>query len=91
MARRRSRSITQAFLNSAEYTNAHTGISNTQFVDALYVDALGRHGAASELHGMGGRHISRAVTRRCCVGHFRIFEAQAHQLPNIEQGWKLVT
>jgi hypothetical protein len=84
-------SITQAFLNSAEYTNAHTGISNTQFVDALYVDALGRHGAASELQGWVGA-ISQGLSRADVAWDIsESSEAQAHQLPNIEQGWKLVT
>ena len=45
------KNLAEAFLNSSEYQNAHTGQGDTQFVDNLYVNALGRHAESAGLQG----------------------------------------
>ncbi len=87
VARRRSgESITQAFLNSAEYTPQFTGISNPQFVDALHVDAASAARSGLRIYRDGWAPYLEGCRARCCVGHFRIASAQAHQVAQYRAG-----
>ncbi len=80
--------ITQAFLNSAESQATYGKLSNSAYVDALYVNALGRHAEANGLsywtdqldHGVAGRPCDVSIT----VGR-----VQNLHLAQIELGWHL--
>jgi len=83
------KNLAQAFLNSHEYQNAHPGQGDAQFVDNLYVNALGRHAESSGLQGWinalshGASHVDVALA----ISESQ--EAQQHHFPQIEQVWLL--
>lgn len=81
--------IAQGFINSAEYQNQHMGMTNTQFVDSLYVDALGRHADPSGLQGWLNALSGGASSAAVAVGIAESSEAQQHHLAQIEAGWLL--
>ncbi|MCP1831708.1 hypothetical protein J2R76_000136 [Bradyrhizobium sp. USDA 4532] len=83
------KNLAQAFLNSPEYQNTHSGLSDAQFVDNLYINALGRHAESTGLqgwtellsHGLPRADVALAISESQ--------EAQQHHLLQIEQGWLL--
>ena len=83
------KNLAQAFLNSPEYQNAHAGQGDAQFIDDLYVNALGRHAESGGLqewinalsHGASHADVALAISESQ--------EAQQHHLLQIEQGWLL--
>jgi hypothetical protein len=81
--------LTEAFLNSPEYQNAHTGQGDTQFIDNLYVNALGRHAESTGLQGWISELSHGASHADVALGISESQEAQQHHLPQIEQGFLL--
>ncbi len=83
------KNLAQTFLNSPEYQNAHAGQGDAQFIDDLYVNALGRHAESAGLqswidalsHGASHADVALSISESQ--------EAQQHHLLQIEQGWLL--
>ncbi len=81
--------ITQAFLNSAESQATYGKLSNSAYVDALYVNALGRHAEANGLsywtdqldHGVSRADLAMSLSQSA--------ESQNLHLAQIELGWHL--
>jgi hypothetical protein len=84
------KNLTQAFLDSPEYQNAHPGQGDAQFIDDLYVNALGRHAESAGLQGWINELSHGASHADVALGISESQEAQQHHLPQIEQGWLLV-
>lgn len=83
--------IADAFLSSSEYRTAHTsGVTSRQFVDILYLNALGRPadsaGEQSWVQALDAGHLTRG---QVAVGIAESSEAQQHLASSIEQGWHL--
>ena len=83
------KNLAQAFLNSPEYQNAHAGQGDAQFIDDLYVNALGRHAESAGLQGWINALSHGASHADVALGISESQEAQQHHLPQIEQGWLL--
>ncbi|WP_143275301.1 NF038122 family metalloprotease [Bradyrhizobium canariense] len=81
-------SVAQSFINSAEYRTQQGGMTNTQFIDSLYVDALGRHADPSGLQDWLSA-LSSSSQASVAVGIAESTEAQQHHLTGIEAGWLL--
>jgi hypothetical protein len=81
-------SVAQGFISSAEYQNQHAGMTNTQLIDSLYVDALGRHADPAGLQGWLNA-LSTTSQATVAVGIAESVEAQQHHLAQIENGWLL--
>jgi hypothetical protein len=82
-------SVVQGFINSVEYQNLHAGMTSAQFIDSLYVNALGRHAEPSGLQGWMNLLSHGASHADVALGVSESQEAQQHLLPQIEQGWLL--
>jgi hypothetical protein len=82
-------SVAQGFMNSAEYQNQHAGMTNTQIIDSLYVDALGRHADPAGLQGWLNALSGGASQASLAIGIAESPEAQQHHLAQIESGWLL--
>ena len=80
-------SVVQGFMNSAEYQNSHAGMTDAQFIDSLYVNALGRHAEPSGLQGW--MNALTGGTSQVAAGIVESLEAQQHHLSQIEAGWLL--
>ena len=81
------KSTIDAFLASQEFTDAHRGQTDAQFVDSLYQSALGRHAEASGLDGWVGA-LSHGTSRSdVALAIAESNEAQVHLAPLIEHGW----
>jgi hypothetical protein len=83
------KNLAQAFLNSPEYQNAHTGQGDVQFIDDLDVNALGRHAESAGLQGWTDALSHGASHADVALAISESQEAQQHHLPQIEQGWLL--
>ena len=83
------KNLAQAFLNSHEYQNAHAGQGEAQFIDDLYVNALGRHAESAGLQGWINALSHGASHADVALGISESQEAQQHHLPQIEKGWLL--
>ncbi|WP_315831395.1 DUF4214 domain-containing protein [Bradyrhizobium prioriisuperbiae] len=83
-------SIAQAFLNSTEYNSSHAGMSDAQFVDSLYVNALGRHADSAGLQGWVNALANGTSHADVAIGIAESAEALNHHLSHIEQSWLLV-
>jgi hypothetical protein len=81
--------VARGFLNSAEYQNTHAGQSDAQFIDNLYVNALGRHAESAGLQGWINALSQGASHADVALGISESQEAQQHHLSQIEQGWVL--
>jgi hypothetical protein len=82
-------SVAQAFMNSVEYQSQHAGMTNTQLIDSLYVDALGRHADPVGLQGWLNAVSGGASQTAEAIGIAESPEAQQHHLAQIESGWLL--
>ncbi|MCJ2023283.1 DUF4214 domain-containing protein, partial [Methylobacterium sp. J-067] len=82
-------SIAQVFLNSPESQATYGKLSNSAYVDALYVNALGRHADASGLSYWTDQ-LDHGVSRAdLAVSLSQSPESQNLHLAQIEQGWHL--
>ena len=85
------KTVAGAMLASSEYAAVHPGtLTNAQFVDEVYTDALGRYADAAGLtfwQGAFSRGFSRADV---ALGIAESQEAQIHLVGQIEAGWHLV-
>lgn len=82
-------SIAQVFLNSPENQATYGKLSNGAYVDALYVNALGRHADASGLSYWTDQ-LDHGVSRAdLAVSLSQSVESQNLHLAQIEQGWHL--
>ncbi|WP_191970984.1 DUF4214 domain-containing protein [Methylobacterium soli] len=81
--------LTQTFLATPEVQNKTGGMTNAQFVDAIYENALGRHAEAGGLAFWTGQldHGASRVGVTTTIGLSA--EAQQHHLYDIEAGWHL--
>lgn len=83
--------VAQTFLGSAEYAAQHPGgVTDQQFVDALYATALGHPADAAGEQGWLGMLAHGATRADVAVGISESAEAHLHLAPAIEQGWHLV-
>ena len=81
-------SVVQAFMNSAEYQKSHAGMtSDAQFVDSIYVNALGRHAEPSALQAWVNALDHGTSQTTVAAGIVESPEAQQHHLSQIEKGW----
>jgi hypothetical protein len=80
-------SVVQGFMNSAEYQNLHAGMTSAQFIDSLYVNALGRHAEPSGLQGWMDALTGGTSQTTVAAGIVESLEAQQHHLVQIEAGW----
>lgn len=81
--------ISQGFLNSPESQATYGSLTNGAYVDALYVNALGRHAESDGLN-FWTNQLEQGVSRADLAVQLTLSpEAQAHHLPQIEQGWHL--
>ena len=81
--------IAQDFLTSAEYTGQHANDSNTQFIDTLYQNALGR---ATDAYGLAdySNQLSGGASRASVALQIvQSYEAQLHLSGVVEAGLKL--
>jgi hypothetical protein len=82
-------SIAQVFLNSPENQATYGKLSNSAYVDALYVNALSRHADASGLSYWTDQ-LDHGVSRAdLAVSLSQSPESQNLHLAQIEQGWHL--
>ena len=83
-------SVAQAFLGAPEVQARTGGLTNAQYVDWLYQNALGRHAESAGLsywtdqldHGGARAGVTTAIGESV--------EAQQHHLADIEAGWHLL-
>jgi hypothetical protein len=61
--------IIQYFLNSTEFTSAHSNISNSDFVNLLYSDELGRSPSSAE-SSFYVNQLNAGTTKATIVGYF---------------------
>ncbi|MGH1571390.1 DUF4214 domain-containing protein [Methylobacterium sp. P31] len=81
--------LAQGFLNSPENQTTYGKLSNSAYVDALYVNALGRH-AESDGLSYWTSHLDQGESRAdLAVQLSQSPEAQSFHLAQIEQGWHL--
>ncbi|MGC5778530.1 DUF4214 domain-containing protein [Methylobacterium sp. NFXW15] len=81
--------IAQSFLNSPENQATYGKLSNSAYVDALYVNALGRH---AETNGLSfwTDQLDHGVSRAdLAVSLSQSAESQNLHLAQIQQGWHL--
>ena len=88
--------LAQAFLNSPEYQNAHTGQGDAQFIDDLYVNALSRHADSAGLQGWSNALSHGASHADVALGISESQERNSITCPKSnkagfwpEIGWKL--
>lgn len=82
-------SVAQAFLVSPEGQGTYGGLSNSAYVDALYVNALGRHAESNGLSYWTSQLDHGESRADLAVQLSESAEAQNHHLGNIQQGWHL--
>jgi hypothetical protein len=82
-------SVAQAFLGTAESQSTYGSLSNASYVDALYVNALGRHADSGGLSYWTGQLDHGASRADLGVQLSQSAEAQSVHLGQIEQGWHL--
>jgi hypothetical protein len=81
--------ITQAFLKSPENQATYGKLSNSDYVDALYVNGLGRHADANGLNYWTDQ-LAHGVSRSdLAVSLSQSPESQNLHLDQIQQGWNL--
>ena len=81
--------IAQDFFNSPEYASGHAGQSSTQFINALYEDALGRAPDPAGAQFWENQLASGVPQVAVALGIVESAEAQQHLASNIETGFKL--
>ncbi|MER2267592.1 DUF4214 domain-containing protein [Methylobacterium oxalidis] len=82
--------LAQGFLSSAENVAKYGAMSNRDYVDALYVNAFGRH-AEADGHAFWTAQLDAHTSRAdLAVQLSDSLEAQTVHLGQIEQGWHLV-
>jgi hypothetical protein len=82
--------VAQDFLSSIEYQDSHAGMTNAQFVDSLYLDALGRHADPSGMQGWTNALAAGMSQATIALGIAESPESQMHNLWHIEAGWQLL-
>ena len=80
-------SVVQGFMNSPEYQNSHAGMTSSQLIDSLYVNALGRHAEPAGLQGWMNALTHGTSQTTVAAGIVESLEAQQHHLVQIEAGW----
>jgi len=80
-------SVVQGFMNSPEYQNSHAGMTSSQLIDSLYVNALGRHAEPAGLQGWMNALAHGTSQTTVAAGIAESLEAQQHHLVQIEAGW----
>ncbi|MER2265752.1 DUF4214 domain-containing protein [Methylobacterium oxalidis] len=81
--------VAHAFVESAEFYNTFVAPSNGAFVNALYLNALGRPPDAEGLSYWSGALAHETSRTDLAAAFAQSAEAQQHLLPAIEQGWHL--
>ncbi len=81
--------ITGSFLQAPEVQAKVGGLSNAQFVDAIYVNALGRHAEAGGLATWTGQLDSGVSRASVTVAIAESLEATLYHAAEIETGWRL--
>ena len=79
----------QGFLDSAEYKARYANLSDEDFVDCLYENALGRHAEEAGLASWMRALEDGASRAAVAVGIALSPEAENHMMPRIEEGWHL--
>ena len=82
-------SVAEAVLGSGEYAAKHESLSDTAYIDELYMGALGRHAEAGGVsawmdalaHGVSRADVALSIAES--------EEAHHHNLARIEDGWHL--
>ncbi|AWN43497.1 DUF4214 domain-containing protein [Methylobacterium durans] len=80
----------QAFLDSAEYKGKYGGLSNEDFVERLYKNALGRDAEDEGLDYWTGALEAGASRASVATSISQSLEAQRCLVSQIEEGWHLV-
>ncbi|MGE7413232.1 DUF4214 domain-containing protein [Methylobacterium tarhaniae] len=81
--------VAGSFLQASEVQAKVGELSNAQFVDAIYVNALGRHAEAGGLATWTG-HLDGGVSRASVtVAITESLEATLYHAADIETGWRL--
>ncbi|MER2264447.1 DUF4214 domain-containing protein, partial [Methylobacterium oxalidis] len=80
----------EGFLNSAEYKAKYANLSNEDFVDCIYKNALGRHAEDEGLESWTAALENGASRASVAAGIALSTEAQNCLLSQIEDGWQLV-
>ncbi|MCF4130157.1 DUF4214 domain-containing protein [Methylobacterium sp. SyP6R] len=81
--------ITGSFLQAPEVQAKVGGLNNAQFVDAIYLNALGRHAEAGGLATWTGQLDSGVSRASVTVAIAESLEATLHHAAEIETGWHL--
>jgi len=77
----------QAFIDSSEYQSKFAGLSNADFVDQLYENALGRDPDGGGFEAYTTALNNGASRAEIAVAITQSFEAQDHLAPVLQQGW----
>ncbi|MER2264063.1 DUF4214 domain-containing protein [Methylobacterium oxalidis] len=82
--------LAQGFLSSGENATKYGGMSNRDYVDALYMNALGRHAEAGGHDFWTARLDSGTSRADLAVQLSDSAEAMNFHVGQIEQGWQLI-
>ncbi|TXM66229.1 tandem-95 repeat protein [Methylobacterium sp. WL12] len=81
--------VAQGMLDSFEFRTAHANLSNADFIDLIYENALGRSPDEGGLTGWTAALTNGALRAEVAVGIAESLEAHLHLLPKVEAGWHL--
>ncbi|WP_246688205.1 Ig-like domain-containing protein [Methylobacterium sp. WL120] len=80
--------VAQTMLSSQEFSSTHGNLSDSAFVDSLYVGALGHHADMNATAYWTGQ-LAQSGRTQVAVQISESAEAQVHLVGVVEQGWHL--
>ena len=81
--------MAEAVLGSGEYAAKYASLSDTAYVDELYMGALGRHAEAGGASAWSDALAHGASRADVALSVAESEEAHNHHLARIEDGWHL--